>query len=131
MVLGIDKEKGPHSTSVIQQAIFMAHQATSAGSKEQEAINFLEKNTKNDPAFTYEETMQERLLLKIILLDLTAPCLLMAKLHVYLSLDWTRYVGSAVTGSGKTDAVRSMIEKLAQYTDIRCCLIVDGLSLKV
>ncbi|KAE8689301.1 hypothetical protein F3Y22_tig00110940pilonHSYRG00313 [Hibiscus syriacus] len=27
--------------------------------------------------------------------------------------------------------VRSMIEKLAQYTDIRCCLIVGGLSLRV
>ena len=33
-------------------------QATSAGSKEQEAINFLEKKMKNDPAFTYEETVQ-------------------------------------------------------------------------
>lgn len=33
-------------------------QATSAGLKEQEAINFLEKKMKNDPAFTYEETVQ-------------------------------------------------------------------------
>ena len=33
-------------------------QATSAGSKEQEAINFLEKKMKNDPTFTYEETVQ-------------------------------------------------------------------------
>lgn len=33
-------------------------QATSAGLKEQEAINFLEKKMKNDPAFSYEETVQ-------------------------------------------------------------------------
>ncbi|KAL6010602.1 Polyamine N-acetyltransferase 1 [Asimina triloba] len=32
--------------------------ATSSGLKEQEAINFLEKKMKNDPAFTYEETVQ-------------------------------------------------------------------------
>ncbi|KAI4331303.1 hypothetical protein MLD38_029499 [Melastoma candidum] len=32
--------------------------ATSAGSKDQEAINFLEKKMKNDPAFSYDETVQ-------------------------------------------------------------------------
>ncbi|KAF6136713.1 hypothetical protein GIB67_018716 [Kingdonia uniflora] len=32
--------------------------ATSAGLKEQEAINFLEKKMKNHPAFSYEETVQ-------------------------------------------------------------------------
>ena len=33
-------------------------QATSAGLKEQEAINFLEKKMKDDPQFTYDETVQ-------------------------------------------------------------------------
>ncbi|KAL9252654.1 Proteasome subunit alpha type-6-like protein [Drosera capensis] len=33
-------------------------QATSAGAKEQEAINFLAKKMKNDPSFTYDETVQ-------------------------------------------------------------------------
>ena len=33
-------------------------QATSAGMKEQEAINFLEKKMKENPAFTYDETVQ-------------------------------------------------------------------------
>jgi len=33
-------------------------QATSAGLKEQEAINFLEKKMKNDPSLSYEETVQ-------------------------------------------------------------------------
>jgi 20S proteasome subunit alpha 1 len=33
-------------------------QATSAGMKEQEAVNFLEKKMKENPAFTYDETVQ-------------------------------------------------------------------------
>lgn len=33
-------------------------QGTSAGAKDQEADNFLEKRFKNHPAFTYEETVQ-------------------------------------------------------------------------
>jgi 20S proteasome subunit alpha 1 len=33
-------------------------QATSSGSKEQEAVNFLEKKIKNNPELTYEETVQ-------------------------------------------------------------------------
>ncbi|KAL8209110.1 hypothetical protein R6Q57_008522 [Mikania cordata] len=32
--------------------------ATSAGLKEQEAINFLEKKMKNDPEFSYDETVK-------------------------------------------------------------------------
>ncbi|MCD7453085.1 Polyamine N-acetyltransferase 1 [Datura stramonium] len=32
--------------------------ATSVGSKEQEAINFLEKKMKNNTAFSFEETVQ-------------------------------------------------------------------------
>lgn len=34
------------------------YQATSAGLKEQEAINFLEKKMKNDPGFSFDETVQ-------------------------------------------------------------------------
>ena len=33
-------------------------QATSSGSKEQEAVNFLEKKIKNNPQLSYEETVQ-------------------------------------------------------------------------
>lgn len=33
-------------------------QATSSGSKEQEAVNFLEKKVKNNPQLSYEETVQ-------------------------------------------------------------------------
>ncbi|RZB91444.1 DEAD-box ATP-dependent RNA helicase 28 [Glycine soja] len=77
-----------------------------------------------------------------------------------LALSGRDICGSAITGSGKTAAfalptlerllfrpkrmrairvliltptreVHSMIEKLAQFTDIRCCLVVGGLSTKV
>nr|GLL27810.1 proteasome subunit alpha type-6-like [Ipomoea trifida] len=58
MVLGIDDEKGPQLFKCDPAGHFFGHKATSAGSKEQEAINFLEKKMKNDPAFSYEETVQ-------------------------------------------------------------------------
>ncbi|KAI9115597.1 hypothetical protein K1719_013266 [Acacia pycnantha] len=63
-----------------------------------------------------------------------------------LALTGRDICGSAITGSGKTAAfslptlerllelavqVHSMIEKLAQFTDIRCCLVVGDLSTKV
>ncbi|XP_039025838.1 proteasome subunit alpha type-6-like [Hibiscus syriacus] len=58
MVLGIDEDKGPQLYKCDPAGHFYGHKATSAGLKEQEAINFLEKKMKNDPAFTYEETVQ-------------------------------------------------------------------------
>ncbi|KAL0440111.1 UNVERIFIED_CONTAM: Proteasome subunit alpha type-6 [Sesamum latifolium] len=58
MILGIDEEKGPQLFKCDPAGHFFGHKATSAGGKEQEAINFLEKKMKNDPAFSYEETVQ-------------------------------------------------------------------------
>ncbi|KAF2304124.1 hypothetical protein GH714_027434 [Hevea brasiliensis] len=58
MVLGIDEENGPQLYKCDPAGHFYGHKATSAGLKEQEAINFLEKKMKNDPALSYEETVQ-------------------------------------------------------------------------
>ncbi|KAK8948298.1 Proteasome subunit alpha type-6 [Platanthera guangdongensis] len=58
MILGIDEEKGPQLFKCDPAGHFFGHKATSAGLKEQEAINFLEKKMKNDVAFSYEETVQ-------------------------------------------------------------------------
>lgn len=58
MILGIDEEKGPQLFKCDPAGHFFGHKATSAGLKEQEAINFLEKKMKNDAAFSYEETVQ-------------------------------------------------------------------------
>ena len=41
-----------------ESSVFCPLQGTSAGAKDQEADNFLEKRFKNNPAFTYEETVQ-------------------------------------------------------------------------
>ncbi|PSR96953.1 Proteasome subunit alpha type-6 like [Actinidia chinensis var. chinensis] len=54
MVLGIDDEFGPRLFKCDPAGHFFGHKATSAGLKEQEAINFLEKKMKNDSAFSYE-----------------------------------------------------------------------------
>ncbi|MCH81574.1 proteasome subunit alpha type-6-like, partial [Trifolium medium] len=58
MVLGIDDENGPQLYKCDPAGHYFGHKATSAGSKDQEAINFLEKKMKNDPSFTYDETVQ-------------------------------------------------------------------------
>ncbi|KAI4966740.1 hypothetical protein ZWY2020_036990 [Hordeum vulgare] len=49
MVLGYDEEKMLSSSSVTPRGHFFGHKATSAGLKEQEAINFLEKKMKDSP----------------------------------------------------------------------------------
>ncbi|CAD5318199.1 unnamed protein product [Arabidopsis thaliana] len=58
MVLGIDEERGPLLYKCDPAGHFYGHKATSAGMKEQEAVNFLEKKMKENPAFTYDETVQ-------------------------------------------------------------------------
>ncbi|GAU39180.1 hypothetical protein TSUD_372800 [Trifolium subterraneum] len=58
MVLGIDDEYGPQLYKCDPAGHYFGHKAASAGLKDQEAINFLEKKMKNDPSFTYEETVQ-------------------------------------------------------------------------
>ncbi|KAI3763401.1 hypothetical protein L1987_53859 [Smallanthus sonchifolius] len=58
MVLGIDDENGPRLFKCDPAGHFFGHKATSAGLKEQEAINFLEKKMKNDPEFSYDDTVQ-------------------------------------------------------------------------
>ncbi|KAJ6699355.1 PROTEASOME SUBUNIT ALPHA/BETA [Salix purpurea] len=58
MIVGIDEENGPQLYKCDPAGHFFGHKATSAGLKEQEAINFLEKKMKNDPVLSYEETVQ-------------------------------------------------------------------------
>ncbi|CAJ2636503.1 unnamed protein product [Trifolium pratense] len=58
MVLGIDDEYGPQLYKCDPAGHYFGYKAASAGLKDQEAINFLEKRMKNDPSFTYAETVQ-------------------------------------------------------------------------
>ena len=56
--LGPCAVKHGHSSVDTQACISARLQGTSAGAKDQEADNFLEKRFKNDPQFSFEETVQ-------------------------------------------------------------------------
>lgn len=61
MFVGIDEERGPSLYKNDPAGYFVGYKATSAGAKEQEAINFLEKKVKGKDAgntFTEQETVR-------------------------------------------------------------------------
>jgi 20S proteasome subunit alpha 1 len=61
MFVGIDEEKGPCLYKNDPAGYYVGYKATSAGAKEQEALNFLEKKVKGPNAgneFTLERTVQ-------------------------------------------------------------------------
>lgn len=61
-MVGIDEEKGPQVYKVDPAGYVMGYKATSAGPKEQEAINLLEKQykkkEKDEKKWTSDETIQ-------------------------------------------------------------------------
>eukprot|EP00803_Ostreobium_quekettii_P010531 evm.model.scf_244.11 EVM.evm.TU.scf_244.11 scf_244:96477-97217(+) len=57
-IFGIDEERGPQIFKVDPAGYFVGYRACSAGAKETEATNFLEKKLKGDPAFGYDECVQ-------------------------------------------------------------------------
>ncbi|CAN6206072.1 unnamed protein product [Urochloa humidicola] len=59
MVLGIDDEKEtPQLLTCDPAGYFLGHKAASAGQKDREAVNFLEKKMKNNPSLSFPETIQ-------------------------------------------------------------------------
>lgn len=59
MILGIDDEKGtPQLFTCDPAGYFFGHKAASAGQRDTEAVNFLEKKMKNNPSLPFEETIQ-------------------------------------------------------------------------
>ncbi|MCO5602600.1 hypothetical protein L7F22_056734 [Adiantum nelumboides] len=58
MLLGIDEELGPQLFKCDPAGHYVGYKATSAGLKEQEVVNFLEKKVKNNAQLSYEETVQ-------------------------------------------------------------------------
>ncbi|GBG76909.1 hypothetical protein CBR_g23123 [Chara braunii] len=58
IILGIDEELGPQLFKCDPAGYYVGYKATSAGAKEQEATNFLEKKIKGNPSLSYEETVQ-------------------------------------------------------------------------
>ncbi|ONM59591.1 Proteasome subunit alpha type 6 [Zea mays] len=59
MILGIDDEKGtPQLFTCDPAGYFFGHKAASAGQRDTEAVNFLEKKMKNNPSLPFQETIQ-------------------------------------------------------------------------
>ncbi|EFJ07155.1 hypothetical protein SELMODRAFT_272088 [Selaginella moellendorffii] len=58
MIIAIDEEKGPQLFKCDPAGHYVGYRATSAGLKEQEAVNILEKKMKNNPQLSYDETVQ-------------------------------------------------------------------------
>lgn len=58
ILVSIDDELGPQLFKTDPAGYFVGYKATSAGAKDQEATNFLEKKMKNNPQLSYEETVQ-------------------------------------------------------------------------
>jgi 20S proteasome subunit alpha 1 len=57
MLISVDDEKGPQLFKIDPAGHFWGYKATSAGVKEQEAQNYLEKKIKANPAMDYEATL--------------------------------------------------------------------------
>lgn len=58
LLCGIDEEEGPQLYKVDPAGYYIGYYATSAGQKETEATNFLEKKLKNKQELSYEATVQ-------------------------------------------------------------------------
>ncbi|PUZ72889.1 hypothetical protein GQ55_2G432100 [Panicum hallii var. hallii] len=59
MILGIDDEKEtPQLFTCDPAGYFLGHKAASAGHKDKEAVNFLEKKMENNPSLSFPETIQ-------------------------------------------------------------------------
>lgn len=58
IIIGIDEERGPQLFKVDPAGYYVGYKATSAGQKDQEAENFLEKKFKNNPQYSFDEAVQ-------------------------------------------------------------------------
>mmetsp|Transcript_63463 Transcript_63463/g.200719 ORF Transcript_63463/g.200719 Transcript_63463/m.200719 type:complete len:247 (-) Transcript_63463:610-1350(-) len=58
ILFGIDEERGPQLYKSDPAGYYVGYKATSAGAKEQEATNFLEKKLKGNPEFSFDQCVQ-------------------------------------------------------------------------
>lgn len=58
MLISIDEERGPQLFKVDPAGYYIGYKATSVGTKETEATNFLEKKLKSNPQLSFEDAVQ-------------------------------------------------------------------------
>lgn len=58
ILIACDEEMGPQLYKTDPAGYYVGYKATSSGAKEQEAVNFLEKKMKTNPALSYDDTVQ-------------------------------------------------------------------------
>jgi len=58
ILIGYDEERGPQVFKCDPAGYFIGYKATSAGTKAQEATNYLEKKFKKTADLSYEESVQ-------------------------------------------------------------------------
>lgn len=62
LLIGVDDEKGPQVFKVDCAGHFLPFKATATGSKEQEAVNFLEKRVGDMPEYSPSETVRQAIM---------------------------------------------------------------------
>lgn len=59
--IGMDEELGPQVYKCDPAGSYVGFKATASGTKEQDAINFLEKKFKNSPKLSGDQTIQVKI----------------------------------------------------------------------
>lgn len=60
ILIGYDDEMGPQLYKVDPAGYYVGYKATSAGAKQQESLNHLEKKLKKNPTLNMEDTIEVR-----------------------------------------------------------------------
>lgn len=63
IMIGVDEELGPQVYKCDPAGAFVGYKATASGTKDQEAINFLEKKFKSSPKLSGDATIEVNLIL--------------------------------------------------------------------
>ena len=65
ILIGIDSERGPQVFKLDPAGYYVGFRATSAGTKQTECNNQLEKSFKKEPKLPYEDTLEVRFLVLV------------------------------------------------------------------